>query len=452
MRARHDIAREIADEVVAAQSRPFERPTASPIPPMLWVGDGRSFKASTRAYDLIHEYAECLAREVPELLAKVSQAEISNVLARSFAQLLDELKLDGLSAVSAENLLNEIELRTEELIHDKTGAWTFHFGCTFLEGDSVPPISIGPVSISSREAWLAEALTQGQISPITERRIRASWGGKRLRKRLANIDAHDEHGLIEATGVARAVCTVRTGRQSIKMAEPKALLAARLTLVTASLIWRQPSRALSDMRIEHDGTFHRQCYAISSQGPHFGWSHSSLGSPFGHHIAPEWAEAWEGFVSLTGPVGEALEIYLNPSLRSEREKILKALFMSLWWFHDACREPSDLMAISKFAASLDSLAGGKRAEGIKSFIQHRLGRQPAEPWFVDGLNPQILVKEIYEVIRNNIFHGSMQNLDRDHSKIRSRAEYIGRQCIVTALEWIIDNPSATKLSSLRGTA
>ena len=118
--------------------------------------------------------------------------------------------------------------------------------------------------------------------------------------------------------------------------------------------------------------------------------------------------------------------------------------MSLWWFHEACRERSDLLAIAKFASSMDALAGGDRARGINKLITNLLGVRSKKPWLTDGRSPHDIVKEIYEVLRNNIIHGSIKHFDRDWSASRGRSEFVARRCLVACLEWMERNPGATK--------
>lgn len=145
------------------------------------------------------------------------------------------------------------------------------------------------------------------------------------------------------------------------------------------------------------------------------------------------------FEHLWLPVGDALSHYLDPDFASDRPKVLSRLIMALWYFHDACREKADLMAIAKFASALDALASGGRAGGIRRLIEHRLKRKPQERWLKDGRTPYELVDLVYSKSRNSISHGVVDDPGRDRSAIRGVAEFVARQALVAALDWMVSN-------------
>lgn len=435
---------------MSAQTKPFERETNGALPAMIGPGNGRFFKASNEAYRLIERYAALVISENADISVTISKQELLNLVSQSVASLIESL--DDAKAMHLEDreIVNEIDERLAEKVDTSFAARDYYYGCAFLHGDAIPKsLAIGPVSFESRPDWLCRMESEQGLSKISARRIKATWAGNKPRKRKNANQAAIERSLLDAVGRMDFVCSVKTGKQSAKASAPKALLAAQLALSSVSLMWFRPSRALNDMALERDGLFHHRMHAVSSGVGNFGASYSVMGSRQGAYADENWKSTWVEYGPLYQPVGDALRLYTHPDSETERPKILKAIFMALWWFHEACREQSDLMAVAKFASAMDAASGGGRAPGITRLIEHRLGRRPDEPWLTTGDTPKALINEIYEFVRNNVLHGSIKDFDRDYSDTCARAEFITRQCLLASLDWVNDNPEIKDMRKIR---
>ena len=436
-----DLAAALFLEIDAAQERPIKKGRSSPFPPMLWVGDGRAIKASDEAFELVWQYAHSIASENSGLTSALMLSEVADIIGKAAAVFVAEFGLRDLVSRSADWLVTELDNRIQAFMSAKRGNAEYYFGCTLLHGVNVPAITIGPVSFRSNEEWLNILVQERNLPEITARRMRLNWSGKKPRPRKAGRD-YVERSLLDAVGRAPVVATVMTRNQSSKTAEPKALLSARIAMTAISLIWRKPSVILDDMRLNHDGGFDQRHYAVCSGPGSFGSSHSSFGSPKGFYVGEDEIHVLTQFMPILDQVGAVLDIFVDPERKTDRPKILKTIFMSLWWFHEACRERSDLIAIAKFASSLDSLASGKRADGIKRLIVNRLGRDAKRPWFKDGRSSDDVIREIYEITRNQVIHGSIKTFDQDWSAARNTAQFVARECLVASLEWIHNNQNS----------
>ncbi len=81
MEQRFLIAEELRRKLIEAQSAPIAEPRGSPIPPMLWIGDGTCINASYEIYELIHRYADLFLCERENLATMVTDEETSNSIA-----------------------------------------------------------------------------------------------------------------------------------------------------------------------------------------------------------------------------------------------------------------------------------------------------------------------------------------------------------------------------------
>ena len=114
---------------------------------------------------------------------------------------------------------------------------------------------------------------------------------------------------------------------------------------------------------------------------------------------------------------------------------MNALFLSLWWYHEACREPLDQMATIKFAASMDVLAGGGGKGAIVQLIGARLGHKPDDKLMKDGRTTKQVVAQIYGLGRSQLIHGSSDDFAHDWSQVRGSAEAVGRLLIITCCKY-----------------
>lgn len=191
----------------------------------------------------------------------------------------------------------------------------------------------------------------------------------------------------------------------------------------------------------YDGDIFRQHYITFGAGGAFGASSSTSRFPGGSPAPEDWTEVWASSDWMIVPIGEAIRSYVEPGRTLIQPKLMNAFFLSLWWFYDACREQSPLMAAVKFAASMDVLANGKKRCGTTRFIEARCGLDHGAI-LTSGETPDELIADIYDYARSRTIHGSNERVGHDWSQTRLRAELLARLCLRMACEWIAKHPGS----------
>lgn len=324
----------------------------------------------------------------------------------------------------------------------------FAFGCSLLDepGKTLPHFA--HALLETREAWLTRKLGDGAISSVTARRIQAAWAGGSVARRRPSLDAANERSVLRGIDKAKFVCTVRTRRFAAKAAEQRAVMAARLALLALSLIWARPVRALQGLNLAFDGLRRSRQVLAFSQG-HVLETWSEEKDP---HAPWAPAEAWEAAVAeykeTFEAANEAIGFVLLPPGEAQRPNLMLALSQAMLWFHKACREPLDLMAIVNCATALDALAMGKRATGIERLLCARL-RLGVHDVCIGMLTVKQVVHEIYNLTRNQASHGREPPFGRDWSRLRAVSEALTRRVILECLEWSADHPTSDDPHRLR---
>jgi hypothetical protein len=443
----------ILTELSVAQSTTWEPPQTDAssgfsFPPQLWLGDGRSIAATDSLIDAISKYAQILADNDPSLKTALKTQELESLVQRSFAQILAEIDLDLLTDEIFSEIKNKVEVRFNEAVTHNKKKVDLTLGCQLLVGEGIYPITIGPVVFEERLQWLARARKAGRVSTIAARRLTAIWRGHSLRKRKASRDFANEKGILDSVGHYPIVCTVQTSGLSSKFVEEKGLLTARMAMTALSLMWQKPSRGLEWMKLQYDGSSYLRHYVLFGQGYGAGSSSSRSGLPVGKSVEPGWITSYAHYSAEFGQIGEALSAFVNPGIQTSRPRVLNALFLSLWWYHQACRETSDQMATTKFAASMDALTGGHKAKGIVNLIGVRLGFKPDDALMKDSRTTKRVVAEIYDAGRSQLIHGTSANYSHDWTDVRATAEGVGRLCLLFACAWMAKNPDSDDLNAM----
>jgi len=121
--------------------------------------------------------------------------------------------------------------------------------------------------------------------------------------------------------------------------------------------------------------------------------------------------------------------------------MMNTLGQALLWFHEASREPVTLISIVKFSASLDALACGRKAVGIRQLIRARLGIKDDDAALKDGTKLKEVIDDIYGDGRSRAIHGTSDKLGHDWSMTSAVAEHFARYCLVTCIYWAGKHPS-----------
>jgi hypothetical protein len=410
-----------------------------------WIsaGDQKSLVINGKISRLIDYLSRGLHVADPSLAKSISMQDWSGVVRRVIGPLLGAIDLDDPLEANSETIIASLRY---ELDHTN---WnfsrrTFLFGCSFIEHHEIPPFYVGPVTIWRRASWLNHAREEGRIAHATHRRLAAAWSGKKLRHRKTSLESSNENDILDAIGMAPYICSVETDGLFGEVAKEKALLAARLTLLGVGLMWATPSKALKELNLVYDGPPYRQTYAFFQDRPEIlggsRWAKSLHGvSLFG--------DQWEPLVSKRehwwAILGETLEFLLSKDGHVARPKLMNTFAHSLIWLNEACREPTPMIAVTKFMASLDALAGGRGTDsgGIIDLVCARIGQDRNSPIRPDGPTFASAIKNLYKEGRSRLIHGGSDRLGHDWQNEKELAESLARVCMILCLEWATTNPS-----------
>jgi hypothetical protein len=436
---------EIIEELTLIQNDPSKAGEGDedfPFPRMIAAGARGSIIVSKRIDILITEVARRMLDDDPQLKLKYTQAEWRNDTRAAFGPPLAEIDLEQDLEENAKLVLGAV---VAALADDASvpPLRDYVFGCTLFGDPDVASFRVGPVRFEPRLEWLARTTSSGLISTITARRVRNSWSNKKSRKRKPSWDSHDESGITDALGNVPYVCSVSTRGLAAGAGNEKALTAARLALVAIALTWRSPSSALNGMnllydrvaRVRHDlillpETKGVQARASRSHLPHV------LGLPNG-----KWDEIFTENSELFAVIGECLDLIVSPTGDAQRPKLMTVFAHALLWFHEGCRESASLIAVVKFTACMDALAGGEKAGGIRRLINARLGIKDDAPIRANGPTLKQAIDRIYSQGRSRTIHGTNEEFGHDWTNTKDLSEQFARLCLVSCIGWAARNPN-----------
>jgi hypothetical protein len=402
------------------------------------TGDGRQITLSSKMEQLIAAVASELRARDATLAHSHTDIEWNRLVRNAFGPALGSIDFDDDKAINAKTVVTSVE---EQLTTTRPNRECEHgFGCTLFRTFDVGAFSIGPVTFEPRAAWLARKAQEGDVSRVTVRRVLASWSGAKLAKRKHGIDALRERDVLDAVGNCAYVCSVRTQGLSSEAGRLKAQKAAHMALASVALRWRTPSRALDGFRLLVDPGIRLQRSLVFITGVRTLAGSHLVGRPHGQSIsAVDWLAEYDAYKDDYVVIGEAIAYFLSPTGTSTRPKFMNLLAQALLWFHEACREEVDLMAIVKFVATLDALASGGKSGGIKRLVNKQLGIQNDQLIRENGPTLKAAVDEIYGHGRSRTVHGVNDRLGHDWSSTRRLAEEFARLCLIGSVDWMVQN-------------
>ena len=277
MPTKRDLISAILNEMKRLQSQP--PPDMSPrnflsFPPSLPASGGRIIIVSQRVVDDVFGYADMLLSNNAELSHAYKKKDFRALTRRAFGQALVTRYLDDPLEENCDELSARVKAWLEEAISDAKISQTFVFGSWLLSDANRGRLSIGPVLVECRSAWLDRVLREGSISAVTAARLIRHWNGQAVRKRKSAFEHAREMDIINAIGACPDVTSVTTEDLVSGAAEEKALRVARLAHAAVALLWETPSSTLARMGLKFDGEMYQQHYIVLSNGKEYGASSS----------------------------------------------------------------------------------------------------------------------------------------------------------------------------------
>ena len=457
---------------VQKSSRPYrDEDDDTPWPREIAVGNGLVVTISKKIDQLIRDVARSM-RIRASLESQFTADDYRKLVRRAFGPALAKINPGLEHEQTAQSVLADVEASISEEIAWvlNSGGLEYAFGCTLFTFTDFPPFDIGPVRFEPREIWLDRKASDGRsarisrggrierfghqigdgpISKVAKRRILRAWRGQKPKGRKPSVDSHNERDIIEAIGDCPYVCSVKMPGFGDKAGQDKALLAARLALTTISLIWQIPSKALDGLNLLFDREMRgRSLLSFTSDGlilggrmksnmPHAPWVRREELERHSQEFSDEFAVA-----------GEAIKWLLDPNGSNPRPQLSSIIAQAMIWFHDGCREVTDLKAIVSFASCMEILAGGDGQNSIRKLVLARLGADENTKIHRDGFTVREVIGQIYDEGRTRFIHGPRKKgnhvwgykLGHDWSETRGNAELLARMCLVSCLEWSAENP------------
>ncbi|MER8437402.1 hypothetical protein NKH36_29430 [Mesorhizobium sp. M1312] len=424
---------------------PWREDDDFPFPRMIAVDGERTLYVSKKIDDLIELVSFQMHASEHELGKRIGTAELRSIVRRAFGPALAAIDLDHDVSDNAKVTLSSVRSFVGQSINREKLRQEHCFGCTLFSRFSVSAFAIGVVRFETRAEWLKRKKSDGDISLATNRRIEKIWSGSNQRARKPSFESMGERDILDAIGDCPYVCSVTTDGYSLGLGREKALIAARLTLTSIALLWRMPSKRLDGFNLAYDRTVQFQI-AMAFHEKHLLTSRTKIHlTADGDFDLKKWdaliAES-KDYLSIIAEITDYSLSFANVS----RENLMRTLFHALLWFHEGCRDRSPLIAIVKFAATMDALACGGGENGILSLFEARLGLKSDARVFSDGTTLKSAVSVIYGYGRSRTIHGNNERIGTDWSNNSARAEQLARLCLGYCIEWAgknreIDNPN-----------
>ena len=466
----HKLVKGVIEDIRNHQGHPpFPRDEDDHFPRTIGAGDGRQIHVSRKVDELITDFAYKMMKHETSLESRFSAKDLTHMVRKAFGPALVKIDLDQDADQNAALVLSDVE---ESVAKDidwtlKNGKLEYAFGCTLFSYEDIAPFDIGPVCFEPRRIWLdrkasdgrwvsvgpdgrikrfPEKIADGPISKVTHRRITQLWQGKKLKKRKASSDAHDEKFILEAIGDCQYVCSISVPGFGVDAGRHKAMISARLALATVSLLWETPSEALKGISLLADRK-HQYGTTLSFTPDGLMLANRSgskrLHAPWVNKDKLE--ESINRFSDCFAISGEAIKAYLDPVDGSERPVLMNAIAHALLWFFEGCREMVDQISIVKFAAAMEVLTGRISKKGsqkaIRSLIESCFGISESKVITRDGKTMKEVVEHIYKMGRTRMIHGENEALGNDWSIERASAEKLARYSLVIYMGRVSENPS-----------
>lgn len=416
------------------------------LPRQIAAGPKGSILISEELEREIGKVANWMWQQLGDKKAKYLYDEWSRQVRSAFGPAMASLDLNNGVAQNAKHLKTAIEsyvASNSTLISSKL----ITMGCSLFEQPLEAELRIGPVRFTPKLDWLARAETIGQIDALSHRRLRRAFSGATLRRRKSASRQAQEDAIISVMGKAQMACTVELHDLSEKMAQSRAITAARLGLMAVALLWRTPSRILDGFHLSVDHGF-RSIRTIPHEDGKLligGWE--LKGSPSALKIEnSSWNDLIASSQGFLGVAGNMISCWTSSHDYEHASELLRCLSQAMHFFWLACKEENELMAIVKFTAVLESLAGGNES-GIVNLASARLGIKKSDT-LVGDYTLETGVKTIYSHCRSRTLHGTNQQLLHDWSYVRAIAESLTRHCLVACIAWSEANPKATRKKDL----
>jgi len=421
---------------------PFVDPGAhTMLPRTIYVGAGQQIAISEKIDQAISAIARNSRANRPQIATTYAQKDWQAVVRKAFGPILASLDLDEPENDAASWLKAEASRAIARIAKDGSIPVEIAFGTSWLNMPDTG-FTVGPATVIPRMEWIIRLHSQGRISKTTFNRTLRRWAGEKLRDRKPSNDQHEEQSIASTMDGSPYVISVRIDGFSTEFTLDRAARTARLVLTGVSLMWEQPSNALRGLHLVYDDHPKQRKVLWLPKNGLVSASYRLRAYPHGPTMRlQEWNRQKDNKAPLFRQLDAVANYIATNQCDPARRDVIRKLDVALRWFQEGCRADDNLMAVTHFAACLDTLADGKKEPGIKTLLKKQCGLDQSEQIHVDGHTTQQIVKAIYASARSRFLHGNTETHLHDWAETRGFAELLSRRALVACIFAADANPA-----------
>ena len=445
----HKAFQTIIKELIALDAHPIDKHPGKPpsLPGSIATGRGDSIPVNEAIERQILDVADWMRQQRPSVRATHSLREWRAAVRAAFGPALLQIDYSGPLDKNAQELKRLIEEGIDKNA-PASGTHIRSMGCSLFSCPLEAPFSVGPVVFEPKTAWLDRALETAQISKISHHRLTRAFAGHPLKSGRTSKEAMQEESILDVLGKAQMVCTVTTEGLAPEAAQERSIIAARLAQASIALRWTTPSRVLGSFRLSVDHGPRVIQTIPFTPGQWMIGGRRWAGIPHGPEMSTtDWNARTHDARDFFNVAGKMVACWTSTTANSRASPVLRCLSQALFFFWEGCRDENDLMSIVEFTAALETLAQGKSGPILK-LVKARLGVNNNDKFAGDRTLKQV-INLIYSKARSRTLHGKNKDILHDWSDARAIAESMTRYCIMSCVDWVAKNPTASDPKSLR---
>ena len=316
--------------------------------------------------------------------------------------------------------------------------YTHHFAAKTVGLESIEIITIGPVSIMTREQWIQTVEFRDWVKEryLGQKQENFQWKEillEALKNKECKLEglAADIYPAIEE---CEALVSVDVSGKEIKLSKKFAQIMARTALDMISLLLGGQrfffQQVLNDERLGPT-----MSYSLSSNDGFLNLPGMALGNQC-VPVFPNFEAQKQGLEILNKFIPKFSHILNNLEKKSEESHPILAMkwVFALNWYAEGMRETNDSIALAKLASCLDTLSSNGRRRGITELLCNVYGHEKDSTLFEDAVNGPITVSmfvaQFYDDGRSRILHGTLENMLESFEIDRKRLARVAREVLV----------------------
>lgn len=385
----------------------------------------------------IHQCSKVIFENLTNLEIEIDLDKFKDLVRQSVIDLFTEGKFINESCSVRDNialLRSDIDIKLKMLQKN----YTHHFAAKTVGLESIEIITIGPVSIMTREQWIQTVEFRDWVKEryLGQKQENFQWKEillEALKNKECKLEglAADIYPAIEE---CEALVSVDVSGKEIKLSKKFAQIMARTALDMISLLLGGQrfffQQVLNDERLGPT-----MSYSLSSNDGFLNLPGMALGNQC-VPVFPNFEAQKQGLEILNKFIPKFSHILNNLEKKSEESHPILAMkwVFALNWYAEGMRETNDSIALAKLASCLDTLSSNGRRRGITELLCNVYGHEKDSTLFEDAVNGPITVSmfvaQFYDDGRSRILHGTLENMLESFEIDRKRLARVAREVLV----------------------